>query len=66
MRQKKAMARGAPPEDGGLRDDGRSRNGTLSLACEITSYTSQHGSQLLCCMTRDVVGNRWQVQALYD
>jgi len=30
------------------------------------SYTSQPGSQLLCCMTRDCIANRWQVQALYD
>lgn len=30
------------------------------------SYTSRIGSQFLCCMTRDVVANRWQVQAMYD
>ncbi len=30
------------------------------------STTGRTGSQLLCCMTRDVFANRWQVQALYD
>ncbi len=30
------------------------------------NFPSQSDSQLLCCMTRDVLGNRWQVQALYD
>jgi protein ImuB len=28
--------------------------------------TRQLGSQLLCCMTRDLIANRWKVQALYD
>jgi protein ImuB len=30
------------------------------------SFTGRPGSQLLCCMTRDHIENRWQVQALYD
>ncbi len=30
------------------------------------SFTGHTGSQLLCCMTRDYIANRWQVQALYD
>ncbi len=28
--------------------------------------THQPGSQLLCCMTCNLIGNQWQIQALYD
>ncbi len=28
--------------------------------------TSQQGSRLLCCMTRNLISNQWQIQALYD
>jgi protein ImuB len=30
------------------------------------SSTGRLSSQLLCCMIRDCIANRWQVQALYD
>jgi protein ImuB len=30
------------------------------------SSTSRIGSRLLCCMTRDLIANCWQIQALYD
>jgi len=30
------------------------------------NFANQPRSRLLCCMTRDVIANRWQVQALYD
>ena len=30
------------------------------------TFNDRTGSQLLCCMTRDLINNRWQVQALYD
>jgi len=30
------------------------------------SSNGRTSSQLLCCMTRDCIANRWQVQALYD
>jgi protein ImuB len=31
-----------------------------------TAYARQPASQLLCCISRDVIGNNWQIQALYD
>lgn len=31
-----------------------------------TAYARQPASPLLCCITRDVIGNYWQIQALYD
>jgi protein ImuB len=30
------------------------------------NFATRSGSQILCCMTRDLIANRWQVQALYD
>ena len=30
------------------------------------AFTDQPYSQLLCCMTRDLISNCWQIQALYD
>jgi protein ImuB len=31
-----------------------------------STFTDRPAGQLLCCVTRDLIANRWQVQALYD
>ncbi len=60
------MAPGALPEDGGLKAAGLSKNGILVARLRDETFTGQPGSQLLCCMTHDLISNCWQIQALYD
>ncbi len=54
--------------DGGWWTEGRWSLEEWDIVARLRdkSSTDQQYSQLLCCMTHDLIGNCWQIQALYD
>ena len=53
---------------GGWWTEGRWSIEEWDIIARLRDQTSvgQQGSQLLCCMTRDLICNQWLIQALYD